>query len=111
MGLCELAPMGEEIATVLKEKHGTGPEVITHSLENPNAELDICYKSESPLGMAWYNRKIWGTGELVTMLGSDLWELPGYQKVTLEELVLEEKIKLYRDLPDWVQQYLADNTF
>ncbi|TIC93497.1 Isoflavone reductase-like protein IRL [Colletotrichum higginsianum] len=111
IGLCELAPTGEDIATVLKKKHVTGPEVITYSLEKANAELDICHKSESPLGMAWYNRKIWGTGQLVTMLGSDIWELPGYQKVTLEELVLEEKIKPYRDLPDWVQQYLADSMF
>ncbi|TQN64948.1 hypothetical protein CSHISOI_10477 [Colletotrichum shisoi] len=97
-------------ASFLK-KQGTDPEAITHSLEKVNGELENCYKSESPLGMAWYNRKIWGTGDLVTMLGSEIWELLGYQKAIIEELVLEEKTKPYRDLPDWVQKYLADNLF
>ncbi len=111
IGLWELAPTGQEIATVLKKKHGTEPKVITHSLEKINAELDICAKAESPFGMAWYNRKIWGTGQMATMLGPDIWEVPGYQRVILEDLILEEKIEPYRDIPAWVTEYLENKMF
>ena len=113
IGLLELAPTGEEIAAVLMEKHGTEPEIITHTLEKVDKEFEFTAHSNTLFlfSMAWYNRKIWGTGEMTTMLGRDIWEVPGYHKATLEDLILRETVEPYRELPDTVRAYLEDRMF
>ena len=40
-----------------------------------------------PAVLAYYCRKIWGTGEQGGMLGGDVWDVEGYDKVGVEELV------------------------
>ncbi|KAJ5015975.1 hypothetical protein K4K57_012373 [Colletotrichum sp. SAR 10_99] len=104
--LSELAPTGQEIAAVMKQKHGEEPKKITHSLEKVKAELDHCIEAGEIFSLVWFCRKIWGTGELMAMLSSDVWDVPGYKKAALEDLVLEDKREPYRDLPEFVVEYL-----
>lgn len=52
-----------------------------------------------PIALAFYCRKIWGTGQQAKMIGTDIWEVPGYQKVTLTELLVDGKLENYRDMP------------
>ncbi|KAF6823777.1 hypothetical protein CMUS01_10547, partial [Colletotrichum musicola] len=104
--LSELAPTGEEIAAVMKQKHGEEPRTITHSLEKVKAEFQYCVEAGEIFSLVWFCRKIWGTGELMAMLSSDVWDVPGYKKATLEDLVLDDKREPYRDLPEFAVNYL-----
>ncbi|KAI0849110.1 NmrA-like family protein [Daldinia vernicosa] len=97
IGLSELRATGKEIAAVLKKKHGAEPQIFRHSPEKIENELESAIKSGSPLALSWYCRKAWGEGIIVKGV-SDLWEVEGYKKATLEDLLLEGKLEPYRDV-------------
>ncbi|KAH9213917.1 nmrA-like family protein [Leptodontidium sp. 2 PMI_412] len=99
IGLVELAPTGEDIATALQKKHGKKPKIFRQSIEKVNEQFSDRLKSDmSALAPAWYYRKLWGTGELTSLLGSDIWDLRSYKKATLDDLIVERKVGSYRDL-------------
>lgn len=99
IGLVELAPTGEDIAAALQKKHGKKPKIFRQSIEKVMEEFSARLKSDlSALAPAWYYRKLWGTGELTSLLGSDIWDLPSYKKATLDDLIVEGKVGRYRDL-------------
>lgn len=111
IGLVELAPTGAEIAAALEEKHGKEPKIFRQSIEK--VEEDFSHRLDSDLSAlapAWYYRKLWGTGELTSLLGSDIWDVPRYKKATLEDLVVNGKVGHYRDLSR-VLPYLEEAMF
>ncbi|KAF3056305.1 hypothetical protein GL218_06512 [Daldinia childiae] len=97
IGLSELRATGKEIAAVLKKKHGAEPQIFRHSSEKIDNELDKAIKSGSPMALSWYCRKAWGEGLIVKGV-NDLWEVEGYRKATLEDLLLGGKLEPYRDV-------------
>nr|XP_036575813.1 uncharacterized protein CTRU02_14223 [Colletotrichum truncatum]KAF6782446.1 hypothetical protein CTRU02_14223 [Colletotrichum truncatum] len=109
--LSELAPTGDEIAAAMTQKNGAEPEVFTHSREKVQKAFEDGIRAGELVAPAWFYRKIWGTGELMKMLSSDVWDVPGYQKATLHHLIVEEKIEAYRDLPLSIAKYLEDDMF
>lgn len=111
ISLTELAPTGDEIAVAMTQKSGAEPEIIIHSLEKVQTAFKNCVEAGEIFALAWFCRKIWGTGELMAMLSSDVWEVPGYQKATLNDLIVSGKIEGYRDLPDFVVKYLEETMF
>ncbi|RAH56521.1 NmrA-like family protein [Aspergillus piperis CBS 112811] len=104
--LSELAPTGMEIAAVMKEKNGRDPSIVTRILEEINQRIEDSLSKESNLAVPAYCRKMWGTGEMMKMLPDDLWEVEGYRKASLEDLVIGGKLDSYRALPDHVLEYL-----
>ncbi|PYH35460.1 NmrA-like family protein [Aspergillus neoniger CBS 115656] len=104
--LSELAPTGMEIAAIMKEKNGRDPSIATRSLEEINQRIEDSLSKESNLAVPAYCRKMWGTGEMMKMLPDDLWEVEGYRKASLEDLVIGGKLDSYRTLPDHVLEYL-----
>ncbi|CAJ2502978.1 Uu.00g103720.m01.CDS01 [Anthostomella pinea] len=108
IGLSELKATGNEIASALEEKHEKSPEKIIHSLEKVDANIENCIKSGIPLALPWYCRKAWGTGLLMQGVGEDIWEVEGYQKTSLRELLVDGKLEPYRDVPEQlVQVFMA----
>ncbi|GKT47814.1 isoflavone reductase IRL [Colletotrichum spaethianum] len=105
VALCELAPTGNDITGALKEKFGTAPQISSHSVEKVNGEVEKGLESGSLFTLAWYCRKIWGTGQQAQMVGSDFWEVEDYKKATLEDLVIGGKIEAYREMPPQVAEY------
>ncbi|KAK6209758.1 hypothetical protein QIS74_11342 [Colletotrichum tabaci] len=105
IALCELAPTGREIEAALEAKHGVAPQVSTHSLSRVNGEVEGGLQSGSPFALAWYCRKIWATGQQCQMVGTDFWEVDGYDKATLEDLVVRGKLEAYREMPPQVAEY------
>lgn len=81
-----------------------------HSLEKVDAEIEQCVKNNTPTGISWHCRKAWGVGDFVKGIGEDIWEVEGYQKATLRELLVEGKLEPYRDVPPEVKQ-LFDAAF
>jgi hypothetical protein len=110
----ELAPTGEDIAEALEKKHGEKPKIFTQSAEKATADFHAHRTSGHPvlsvLSAAWFYRKLWGTGELTSMLGSDIWDVPGYQKATVDDLIVEGKVNPYRDLGPYLA-YLEEGMF
>ncbi|EWZ28387.1 NmrA-like family protein [Fusarium oxysporum Fo47] len=104
--LSELAPTGNEIAAIMKEKNGREPSISTRSIGEINQTIEDCLSKESNLAVPSYCRKIWGTGEMMKMLPDDLWEVKDYKKASLEDLVIRGKLESYRALPDHVLEYL-----
>ncbi|KAJ7491761.1 hypothetical protein B0H11DRAFT_2007756 [Mycena galericulata] len=99
IGLSELTPSGREVAAALEKKHGAAPQILAHSIEKVDAEIENGIKAGRPLTLSWYCRKTWGTGLHVEAVGSDIWEVEGYRKLTLEELIVGGQMEGYREMP------------
>ncbi|OAA50008.1 NmrA-like family protein [Beauveria brongniartii RCEF 3172] len=99
IGLVELAPTGQEIAAALEKRHGRKPAIFRQSTEQVTAEFLARLDSDlSALAPAWYWRKLWGTGDLTRLLGSDIWHVPNVRKATLDDLIVKGEVDTYRDL-------------
>ncbi|KAK0375972.1 hypothetical protein CLIM01_06652 [Colletotrichum limetticola] len=105
ISISELKVTGEHVATTLEKKHGVPPRLSSLSLERVNSEVEEGLKSGSLFTLAWYCRKIWGTGQQAKMVGTDIWEVQGYEKATLEDLIVDAKLEAYRQLPPQVAEY------
>lgn len=59
--------------------------------------------------LAYYCRKIWGTGEQGGMTGGDgdVWDVEGYEKVDVEGLVVGGLLGAYREMPPAVGDFLG----
>ncbi|KAI0376617.1 NmrA-like family protein [Hypomontagnella monticulosa] len=99
IGLSELKATGNEIVAALNKKHGSEPQILRHSLEKVEDEIDTCIRNGVPLALAWYCRKAWGNGTLVKGVGEDIWEVEEYKKATLEDLLIAGKLEPYRNIP------------
>ncbi|OLN83452.1 Isoflavone reductase-like protein A622-like protein 1 [Colletotrichum chlorophyti] len=106
--ISELTPTGNDVAAALQAKYGVAPKITVHSMEKVNAEVEEGLKVGSPFTLSWYCRKIWGTGQVSRMVGNDVWDVKGYEKATLRDLIVDSKLDTYRELPPEFTKYLLD---
>ncbi|KAH6660820.1 hypothetical protein BKA67DRAFT_549289 [Truncatella angustata] len=99
IGLSEVRATGVEIHAALRRKHGEPPQIITHTLEQVDLEIETRAAAGSPLALAYYCRKSWATGRLVSGIGKDIWEVQGFCKATLDDLIVKGKLGSYREIP------------
>jgi hypothetical protein len=111
ISLSEIRPTGAEIASAMERKHGIPPQIIRHSIEQVDSEFESCLREGNPLAMSWYLRKIWGLGKHEELTGKDLWEVQGYHKASLEELVVGGGLAAYKDLPPEQLSGLTQSVF
>lgn len=97
IALTELTPTGNEIIAAMTAKFDAAPEIKHSTVES----LTPIIQSGAPWSLAAYCRKIWATGKIPGMMGTDVWEVPGYKKATLHELVVEGKLVHYKRLPQF----------
>ncbi|KAJ6084587.1 hypothetical protein N7486_011387 [Penicillium sp. IBT 16267x] len=109
IGLSELQPTGAEIADALELKHGSPPQIFRQSQAEVHRGFDERVTGGFPLEIPYYGRHLWGAGGYVKAIGSDIWEVEGYQKKTLDEL-FNGRMDLYRDFPPKILE-LIDRTF
>jgi hypothetical protein len=83
----------------LERKHGNPPQIIKHTIEQVDNEFESDLQQGNLLAMSWYIRKLWGIGKQVELTGNDLWEVDGYKKASLEELIVGGRLAGYRNLP------------
>lgn len=109
-GLTEIQATGADVAKALQKRHNAPPSIFRHSLEEVDHQIQDRLDKSKPLANAWYCRKIWGAGKLPELIGSDIWEVEGYKKKHLEELIVDDKLVAYRHFsPDF--QVAVDETF
>ncbi|KAJ5970416.1 uncharacterized protein N7479_000334 [Penicillium vulpinum] len=96
IGLSELRVTGQDVAKALERKHNAPPTVFRHSLKEADRQMQIRLDQGRPLALAWYCRRVWGSGEVQNVIGSNIWEIPGYQKKTLKDLIEDGELVAYR---------------
>jgi hypothetical protein len=112
IGLSEVTFTGAELARAMEKKYkGKSPQAFKHSIEFVNTEIEHGLSSGSPFVLAWYCRKIWGNGLQPGMIGTDVWELSDYTKVTLEGLIVEGKLGRYREMPSAISDYFESKYY
>ena len=84
IGLNELSPTGGEIEDMMRQKSGQSPRVAYDTADNA--------KSQAKAGrLDALVRKKMGDGS--HGVGDDIWEVEGYQKKTLEDLILGDGLE------------------
>lgn len=98
----ELKLTGAEIVTALTEKFGSRTLTTTESTESINERSETALEAGSLLALPYYYRKILGTGQQAEMLGRGLWDVKGYKKASLRDLIVGCELKAYQELPQAV---------
>lgn len=98
-GISELSPTGYDISRALEARYGREPRIFHHDLQTIDDELDLAIEKGSPAAAVWYYRRLWGAGKLTQLGVSDIWIVPEYTKMSLEDLVVHGKLGNSRDLP------------
>ncbi|KAF7946972.1 uncharacterized protein EAE97_004221 [Botrytis byssoidea] len=83
IGLNELHPTGAEIAAAMEERAGRPPQTAEESIENMRLQA-----LEGNLA-ALVRKKM---GEGTHDVGSDIWDVAGYPKTTIRELIVDGKL-------------------
>jgi hypothetical protein len=89
----------------LTELHGSSTATKVQLTDSTNAAIESALATESPVALAFYCRKIWGTGQQAHMVGFDFWDVPGYQKGSLRDLIVRGQLQEYRQLPPAVLDF------
>ncbi|PYH81316.1 NAD(P)-binding protein [Aspergillus uvarum CBS 121591] len=97
--LSELRPTGDDIAAALTERHGARTRRATETIDAVDAQIEGFLRAGQPFALAFYCRRIWGAGLQTGMVGEDIWEVPGYVKAGVGELVVGGGLGAYRTLP------------
>lgn len=63
LALSELTPTGAQIAASLSQKHSSRTKTTTETLASINQKIETGLEAGMPIVLAYYCRKIWGTGE------------------------------------------------
>ncbi|KAF5859762.1 hypothetical protein ETB97_002484 [Aspergillus alliaceus] len=99
LALSELRPTGKDIAAALTEKFGSRTLSTSETTQSINEKIENAIASGSAFALAYYCRKIWGTGQQVAMVGQDMWDLKEYPKACLRDLLIDGNLQSYRDMP------------
>jgi hypothetical protein len=93
IGLRELAPTGADIQAALSKLHGS-PAKTAHAANEDSVEN---IKNQHPFSLMDLVKLKWSRGE--HSVGNDMFELQGYEKATLEDLIVGKQLGVYRDVP------------
>ncbi|KAF4968098.1 hypothetical protein FSARC_4459 [Fusarium sarcochroum] len=99
IGLRELTCTGSEVAATLQRRHGMHPKVFRHGLEQTRREIEARIEKGDLTALAFSYRYPWGAGQQVKLVGDDIWDVQGYSKTTLEEVIAESRLGTYKELP------------
>ena len=94
----------------MEAKHGSAPKIIVHSLNEAEHQLKTYLERGVPLAPVWYYRIVWGSRSPSSLIGSDVWEVKGYLKKTLDDLLVKEELSPFRQIPPQAKAAL-DVTF
>ncbi|RHZ49036.1 uncharacterized protein CDV56_101560 [Aspergillus thermomutatus] len=109
IALSEIRATGSEIVSMLTEQHGSRTRSRHESAESINELVETSVATGSNFALAFYCRKIWGTGQQTQMMGEDFWEVKGYQKASLHDLIVRGRLQEYRQLPPAVLEFFESH--
>ncbi|KAK1236865.1 hypothetical protein MKX08_007813 [Trichoderma sp. CBMAI-0020] len=89
IGLSEFIITGSEVAAALERKHGTPPQIFRPSVERVTKEIKARLQKNDVSAISLAYRLPWATDKHLQLVGSDIWDVAGYQKTTLDKVVVE----------------------
>ena len=95
----ELSPTGHDISRAMQARHGSQPLTTSVPIASVSDEVARRLTEKDRFSLMWYCRKIWGTGEQIKMIGGDIWDVAGYRKMSVQDLVVDGKLQQYREVP------------
>ncbi|OJI96488.1 hypothetical protein ASPVEDRAFT_78256 [Aspergillus versicolor CBS 583.65] len=109
IALCELRATGMEIAHALTAQHGSRTLWKHESAQSINEVVETSITTGNKLALAFYCRNIWGNGQQTVMMGYDFWDVQGYRKASLHELIVEGGLEGYRELPTEILEFFESH--
>jgi hypothetical protein len=97
--ITELSPTGHDISRAMEARHGSQPLTTSIPIASVSDEVARCLTGRNRFSLMWYCRKIWSTGEQIKMIGGDTWDVAGYRKMSIQDLVVDGKLQQYREVP------------
>jgi hypothetical protein len=92
IGLRELAPTGADIQAALSKLHGS-PAKISQAFDQDS----VHNIRNQPFSLMDLVKLKWSRGQ--HSVGDDIFDLEGYEKATLESLIVGKQLGVYRDIP------------
>lgn len=99
IGLSEFIVTGSEVAAALERKHGTPPQIFRASVERVTKEIGARLQKNDVSAVALAYRLPWATGKHLELVGSDIWDVAGYPKTTLDKVVVEGDLEPFKVFP------------
>ena len=111
IGLSELIVTGSDIFQALHRKHNSPPKVFRQSLDQVDEEVSTRLSKGDRVAIVFVYRRPWGSGTQIDLVGNDIWEVEGYKKATLDELLVEGKMEPYKDFPPQFTEAISATFF
>ncbi|KAM0511988.1 hypothetical protein ACHAPE_009344 [Trichoderma viride] len=99
IGLSEFIVTGSEVAAALERKHGKPPQIFRPSVERVTKEIEARLQKDNVSAIALAYRLPWATGKHLELVGSDIWDVEGYQKTTLDKVIVEGDLEPFKAVP------------
>ncbi|BCS30148.1 uncharacterized protein APUU_80451A [Aspergillus puulaauensis] len=106
IALCELRATGSEIAHSLTTQHGSRTRSKHESAESINEVVESSIATGSKFALAFYCRRIWGSGQQTEMMGCEFWDVKGFRKASLHDLIVGGRLQEYRELPSALLEFV-----
>jgi hypothetical protein len=92
IGLTELSPTGTQIQEALEKRHGSQPRIAKVTEDESVKKI----QEGHPLALMDLVKLKWSRGE--HSVGDNIYELEGYKKATLDDLIVARKLGEYREV-------------
>jgi len=92
IGLTELTPTGDDIQRSLAERYGSEPKIARATEETSIQKI----QDQHPLALMDLVKLKWSRGQ--HSVGEDVYEISGYKKATLHDLIVDDKLGEYREV-------------
>ncbi|EHK48409.1 uncharacterized protein TrAtP1_009852 [Trichoderma atroviride] len=99
IGLSEFIVTGSDVAAALERKHGTPPQIFRASVERVTKEIEARLQKDDVSAISLAYRLPWATGKHLELVGTDVWDVAGYQKTTLDKVVVEGDLEPFKAFP------------
>jgi hypothetical protein len=93
----------------LTAHHGSRKRTRFESAQSINEAVETSLETGSGFALAFYCRKIWGNGQQTEIMGYDFWDVKGYRKASLHDLIVESRLQEYRELPSTLLEFFESH--
>ncbi|KAH6610502.1 hypothetical protein Trco_000522 [Trichoderma cornu-damae] len=99
IGLSEFVVTGSEVAAALERKNGAAPQIFRPSIEQVKEEIAARLQKGDRSAILLAYRLPWASGKHLELVGNDVWDVEGYEKTTLDKVVVEGDLEPYKAFP------------
>jgi hypothetical protein len=80
-------------------------------VEQVKKEIEVRLQKNDISAIALGYRLAWATGRQLELVGNDIWDVEGYQKATLDQVVVEGGVEPYKAFPPHLAAQIETSFF